>query len=223
MDILLVEDDLPTATHLQQGLIDAGHRVLVVHHGDAALEPACNDDFDVAIIDRMLPGLDGLELVRQLRARGVRTPVIFLTTLGSIDDRVQGLDAGADDYLVKPFAFAELRARIQALGRRVRPETTRLECADLVMDLLAREVRRGGNLIDLQPREFGLLECLLRNKGQIVTRKMLLEQVWDLHFDPRTNIVESHISRVRTKLEQDGGAALIYTIRGNGYCLRPAG
>jgi two-component system OmpR family response regulator len=217
--LLLVEDDLSTAAHLKQGLLNAGHQVMILHDGDAALEPACREEFDVAIIDRMLPGLDGLSLVRQMRSRNVQIPVLFLTTLGGIDDRVQGLDAGADDYLVKPFAFAELAARINALGRRARTETVRLECADLTMNLLTREVHRAGRLIELQPREFGLLEFLLRNQGQMVTRKMLLERVWNLHFDPHTNIVESHISRIRGKLEQDGAAALINNVRGQGYYL----
>ena len=176
------------------------------------------------LVDRMLPGLDGMTLVRTLRAGGIETPVLFLTTLGGIDDRVNGLNAGADDYLVKPFAFSELAARVAALGRRPRRTAaeTVLRVADLEMDLLARSVQRAGQAIELQPREFRLLEFLLRHAGEVVTRTMLLEQVWDLHFDPHTNVVESHISRLRGKVDKGHAVSLIQTLRGAGYSLREA-
>ena len=177
--------------------------------------------WDLLIVDRMLPGLDGLALVQTLRAGSVLTPVLFLTTMGGIDDRVTGLNAGGDDYLVKPFAFAELAARIHALGRRPQhiPAATTLRVADLELDMLARQVQRGGQRIELQPREFQLLEYLMRHAGQVITRTMLLENVWDFHFDPHTNIVDSHISRLRGKLDR-GGPELIHTVRGAGYVIR---
>jgi two-component system OmpR family response regulator len=220
--ILLVEDDTETAGYVMQGLQEGGHSVEIAANGRYGLSRAAAEQWDLLIVDRMLPGLDGVALVRTLRADGIETPVLFLTTLGGIDDRVEGLDAGADDYLVKPFAFSELAARVAALGRRPRraiPET-RLRVADLEMDLLARSVRRGVLAIDLQPREFRLLEFLLRHANQVVTRAMLLEKVWDLHFDPHTNVVESHISRLRQKIDRSPGVALIHTVRGAGYCLR---
>jgi two-component system OmpR family response regulator len=222
--ILLVEDDAETAGYLQQGLNEAGHSVAVAPDGRDGLFRAAGEDWDLLIIDRMLPGLDGLGLVRTLRGGGIESPVLFLTTLGGIDERVAGLNAGADDYLVKPFAFSELAARVAALGRRPRRAApdTRLKVADLEMDLLARTVRRAGHLLDLQPREFRLLEFLMRHTEQVVTRTMLLEQVWDLHFDPHTNVVESHISRLRGKIDRGHAASLIHTVRGAGYCLRAA-
>jgi two-component system OmpR family response regulator len=183
---------------------------------------AMGDGFDLLIVDRMVPGLDGLNLVKSLRAAGYHTPVLFLTALGGVEDRVSGLNAGGDDYLVKPFAFSELVARIGALGRR--PHTTVAETSlhilDLELDLLSRTVRRRGKLIELQPREFRLLEYLMRHTGQVVTRTMLLEHVWDIHFDPRTNVVETHISRLRTKVDKGFDAELIHTVRGSGYCVR---
>jgi two-component system, OmpR family, response regulator len=220
--ILLVEDDAETADYVLQGLTEAGHSVAISPDGRDGLFRAAGEDWDLLIIDRMLPGLDGLGLVRTLRAGGIEPPVLFLTTLGGIDERVTGLNAGADDYLVKPFAFSELAARVAALGRRPRRAApdTRLKVADLEMDLLSRTVRRGAHLIDLQPREFRLLEFLMRHAEQVVTRTMLLEQVWDLHFDPHTNVVESHISRLRGKLDRGHAASLIHTVRGAGYCLR---
>ena len=221
MRILLIEDDPDTADYILQGLQGEGHEVQHAPGGRTALFEAAGGDWDVLVVDRMLPGIDGLGLVRVLRAGGVATPVLFLTTMGGIDDRVAGLNAGGDDYLTKPFAFAELVARVAALGRRARahaPETV-LQVADIEMDLLARSVRRGGVRIDLQPREFMLLEYLMRHAGQVVTRTMLLENVWQFHFDPRTNIVDSHISRLRAKIDQ-GRAELIHTVRGAGYCLR---
>jgi two-component system OmpR family response regulator len=220
--ILLIEDDAETAGYVRQGLTESGHAVTLSGDGRDGLFQAVGGEWDLIIVDRMLPGLDGLALVRTLRAGGNVTPVLFLTTLGGIDDRVNGLNAGADDYLVKPFAFSELAARVSALGRRPRrtaPETT-LRVADLELDLLARSVARGGRPIELQPREFRLLECLMRHAGEVVTRTMLLEQVWDFHFDPHTNVVESHISRLRGKIDRGHEVSLIQTVRGSGYSLR---
>jgi two-component system, OmpR family, response regulator len=220
--ILIVEDDSETANYVLQGLHEAGHNVAVASDGRDGLFRAAGEDWDLLIVDRMLPGLDGLGMVRTLRAAGVGTPVLFLTTLGGIDDRVDGLNAGADDYLVKPFAFSELAARVAALGRRPRraaAETT-LRVADLEMDLLSRTVRRGSESVDLQPREFRLLEYLMRHADQVVTRTMLLENVWDFHFDPHTNVVETHISRLRGKIDKGRPVPLIHTVRGAGYCLR---
>jgi two-component system OmpR family response regulator len=220
--ILLVEDDAETANYVLQGLQEAGHNVAVASNGRDGLFRAAGEDWDLLIVDRMLPGLDGLAMVRTLRGAGIGTPLLFLTTLGGIDDRVDGLNAGADDYLVKPFAFSELAARVAALGRRPRRaalETT-LKVADLEMDLLARTVRRGTEEVDLQPREFRLLEYLMRHADQVVTRTMLLENVWDFHFDPHTNVVETHISRLRGKIDKGHASPLIHTVRGAGYCLR---
>jgi two-component system OmpR family response regulator len=220
--ILLIEDDQETADYIVQGLREEGHAVTTARDGQMGLVAAAGRDWDLLIVDRMLPKLDGLGLVRLLRSSGVSVPVLFLTTLGGIDDRVAGLNAGGDDYLVKPFAFAEFVARINALARRPRggvPETT-VKIADLEIDLQARVTRRAGKIIDLQPREFRLLEYLMRHAGQVITRTMLLENVWHIHFDPRTNIVESHISRLRSKIAQADGPELIHTIRGAGYCFR---
>ena len=224
MRILLVEDDAESANYVLQGLQEAGHNVVIARDGRDGLFQAAGQDWDLLIVDRMLPGLDGLGMVRTLRGGGIETPVLFLTTLGGIDDRVNGLNAGADDYLVKPFAFSELAARVAALGRRPRRATpdVRLKVADLEMDLLARTVQRGGQSIELQPREFRLLEFLMRHAEQVVTRTMLLEQVWDFHFDPHTNVVESHISRLRGKIDKGHAGSLIHTVRGAGYCLRGA-
>jgi two-component system OmpR family response regulator len=219
--ILLVEDDAETAHYVLQGLNEAGHNVAIAPDGRDGLFRAAGEDWDLLIVDRMLPGLDGLGLVRTLRGGGIESPVLFLTTLGGLDERVAGLNAGADDYLVKPFAFSELAARVAALGRRPRraPPDTRLKVADLEMDLLSRSVRRGGQTVELQPREYRLLECLMRHAEQVVTRTMLLELVWDLHFDPHTNVVETHISRLRGKIDRGQAATLIHTVRGAGYCL----
>jgi two-component system OmpR family response regulator len=183
---------------------------------------AAAEAYEVIILDRMLPELDGLGILRTIRASGVNTPVLLLTALGGIDDRVEGLEAGGDDYLIKPFAMAELLARVNALARRPPPQSvqTSLRAADLDMDLMARTVHRAGRKVDLQPREFQLLEYLMRNSGRVVTRTMLLEAVWDFHFDPKTNIVETHISRLRSKLDRALGRPLIHTVRGAGYCLR---
>jgi two-component system, OmpR family, response regulator len=220
--ILLIEDDPEVADYVRQGLQEERHHVATVADGREGLFRATGEDWDLFIVDRMLPQLDGLALVRTLRAASIGTPVLFLTALGGIDDRVAGLDVGGDDYLVKPFAFAELIARVTALGRRPRalaPET-RLTVGDLEMDLLARRVSRGGAEIQLQAREFSLLEYLMRHAGEVVTRTMLLESVWDFHFDPRTNIVESHVSRLRSKVDKGHKIELIQTVRGAGYCIR---
>jgi two-component system OmpR family response regulator len=220
--ILLVEDDTETANYIQQGLQEAGHQVSAAHDGRSGLSRAVGEDWDLLVLDRMLPWLDGLGIVRTLRAGGIVTPVLFLTTVGGIDDRVAGLDAGGDDYLVKPFAFSELVARVNALARRQRlplPSSV-LRVGDLEMDLLARTVRRGGDFIELQPREFRLLEYLVRHADQVVTRTMLLENVWDLHFDPHTNVVESNVSRLRGKVDKGRAVELIHTVRGAGYSLR---
>jgi len=222
MRILLVEDDVETAGYVRQGLKEAGHFVTLATDGREGLMRSAGEEWDLLIVDRMLPGLDGIGLVRTLRGGGIDWPVLFLTTLGGIDDRVAGLNAGADDYLVKPFAFSELAARVTALGRRPRialPET-RLTVADLEVDLINRIVKRGGERIELQPREYRLLQFLMRHAGQVVTRTMLLERVWDLHFDPHTNVVESHISRLRTKIDRGAALTMIHTVRGAGYCLR---
>jgi two-component system OmpR family response regulator len=219
--ILLIEDDPETAEYVVAGLQSEGHDLRVAADGRTGLLSAAAEEWDLLIVDRMLPGLDGLGVVRTLRASGIAAPILFLTTMGGIDDRVTGLNAGGDDYLVKPFAFAELAARVAALGRRPQrasPETA-LRVADLEMDLLTHSVRRGGQPIDLQPREFELLRYLMRHAGQIVTRTMLLENVWDFHFDPRTSLVESHISRLRNKIDR-GRPELIHTVRGSGYCIR---
>jgi two-component system OmpR family response regulator len=222
MRILIVEDDEENAAFVRKEMADLGHRVDWAPAGYEGLSLATAGGYDAIVLDRMLPQLDGVSLVRTLRAGGVATPVLFLTHLSGIDDRVEGLDAGGDDYLVKPFAFSELLARLGALTRR-RPlanEPTVLAVEDLEMDLIRRVVRRAGQTIDLQPREFKLLEYLIRAEGRIVTRMMLLEKVWDFHFDPRTNIVETHISRLRAKVDRGRTTPLIHTVRGAGYSLR---
>ena len=222
MKVLLIEDDKETSAYVARGLREQGHVVDVAATGRDGLFLATDGGHDVLIVDRMLPGVDGIGLVQALRQTGIKTPVLFLTALGGVGDRVRGLEAGGDDYLVKPFAFAELHARINALARRppLSDTPTVLRAGDLEMDLLKRTVMRGGRQVDLQPREFQLLEFLVRNADRVVTRTMLLEAVWDFHFDPKTNIVETHISRLRSKLSQYGGAELIHTVRGAGYALR---
>ena len=219
MNIIVIEDDSETAALIADALAGQGHVVDLAPDGDAGLSLASGRDYDVAVVDRMLPGLDGLSLVKTLRARGAPTAVLFLTNLGGIDDRVEGLEAGGDDYLVKPFAMAELLARVNALGRRPITSEMVLRVGDLELDLVKRSVAREGRAIDLQPREFKLLECLMRHAGRIVTRTMLLEMVWDFHFDPKTNIVETHISRLRTKVDRGFDCDLIHTVRGCGYSL----
>jgi two-component system OmpR family response regulator len=222
MKLLVVEDDRETGAWLKKALAECGHTVDLAPDGRAGLMLAAGEPYEVIILDRMLPGLDGLAILRTIRASGVKTPVLLLTALGGIDDRVEGLEAGGDDYLVKPFAVAELLARINALARRPPPQEveTVLSIADLSLDRLSRTVSRAGARIELQAKEYQLLEYLLRHAGKVVTRTMLLEGVWDFHFDPRTNIVETHVSRLRAKLAQGGGAELIHTVRGAGYCLR---
>ncbi|WP_394763531.1 response regulator [Phenylobacterium sp.] len=222
MKLLIVEDDKEAAGYLKRALSEAGHAVDYAAAGRDGLMLAVGETYDVIILDRMLPEIDGLAILRTMRASNVKTPVLLLTALGGIDDRVEGLEAGGDDYLVKPFAFAELVARVNALARR--PPTqempTELAVADLRLNLLKRTVTRGGRRIDLQPREFQLLEYMLRHAGRVVTRTMLLESVWDFHFDPKTNIVESHMSRLRGKVDRGHGCDLIHTVRGAGYILR---
>jgi two-component system OmpR family response regulator len=222
MKVLLIEDDTETSAYIARGLREEGHVVDLAANGHDGLFLATGGGHDVLVVDRMLPGLDGIGLVQALRGSGVKAPVLFLTALGGVGDRVRGLDAGGDDYLVKPFAFAELLARINALARRPPLSETPilLRIADLELDLLRRTVTRSGKAIELQPREFQLLEFLMRNADRIVTRTMLLEAIWDFHFDPKTNIVETHMSRLRSKLSQYGGADLIQTVRGAGYALR---
>ena len=222
MRILAVEDDAESAGYLVCGLEEEGHAVSLAANGPDGLHLAMTGNFELLIIDRMLPGLDGLSLVKTLRARRIETPVLFLTTMSGIDDRVTGLNAGGDDYLVKPFAFCELVARVRALSRRPRSTMaeTHFAVADLELDLLSRVVKRAGHELLLQPREFRLLEYLIRNAGQVVTRTMLLDNVWHYHFDPRTNVVESHMSRLRTKVDKGFAHELIHTVRGAGYCLR---
>lgn len=222
MRVLVIEDDTETGSYVKRGLQEQGHVVDLATNGRDGLFLASGERYDVMIVDRMLPGLDGLSVVKTVRATGLKTPVIFLTTMVGVGDRVEGLEAGGDDYLVKPFAFAELSARVNALARR--PPMAKVETvfkvADLEMDLISRKVRRAGRDIDLQPREFRLLEYLMRNAGRVVTRTMLLENVWDFHFDPKTNIVETHISRLRSKVDRGFDTELIETIRGSGYLLR---
>jgi two-component system OmpR family response regulator len=222
MRVLLIEDDSATNEYVANGLRELGHGVDAVPDGREGLLRASAGEYDVLVVDRMLPGLDGLGVVRTLRATGIKTPALFLTALGGIDDRVLGLDAGGDDYLVKPFAFAELVARVNALARR--PPLTEvqpvLRAADLEMNLLERTASRAGVRLELQPREYRLLEYLMKNAGRVVTRTMLLENVWEFHFDPRTNIVETHISRLRSKVDRGHEVALIQTVRGAGYLLR---
>ena len=221
MRILVVEDDDETAAYVANGLTEKGHVVDRAGDGRDGLFLASSEPYDLMIVDRMLPELDGLSLVKRVRAAGVEMPVLFLTALGGVDDRVTGLEAGGDDYLPKPFAFSELLARISALARRppMSSVVTTLQVGDLHMDLLKRTVTRKGRAIDLQPREFRLLEYLMRHSGEVVTRTMLLEHVWDFHFDPHTNVVETHVSRLRTKVDKPFDFPLIHTVRGAGYSL----
>lgn len=223
MKILVIEDDATTGAYIARGLREEGHVVDLLTDGRAGLLAATGAAHDVLIVDRMLPGLDGLSLVKTLRGAGSTTPVLFLTALGAVDDRIDGLNAGGDDYLVKPFAFGELSARVSALGRRpqVIEQETALQAGDLTLDLLTRTVSRAGTRIDLLPREFALLEFLMRRKGRVQTRTMLLEGVWDLSFDPMTNVVETHVSRLRAKVDRPFGTALIKTVRGAGYRIDP--
>ena len=222
MRILIIEDDKEMAAFVQRVLTEAGHTVDQTHDGETGLSMARSLDIDLLVVDRMLPLKNGIDLVREFRESGGTAPVIFLSALGDVDHRVEGLKAGGDDYLSKPFAPSELIARVDALGRRGGSETpvTTLKVGDLEMNLLARTVVRGEEKIDLQPREFRLLEYLMRNAGQVVTRTMLLEKVWDYHFDPQTNVIDVHISRLRSKIDKDFDRALLHTVRGAGYRLQ---
>ena len=223
MRILVVEDDKDVAGFVVKGLREAGHTVEHADNGRDGLFLAASENFDAIILDRMLPGgIDGLRLLETLRAQDNATPVVFLSALSQVDDRVKGLKAGGDDYITKPFAFAELLARVEALPRRGKTDgpTTKLSVGDLEMDLLSRGVKRGGQKIDLQPREFRLLEYLMRHAGQVVTRTMLLEGVWDYHFDPQTNVIDVHVSRLRQKIDKPFELPLLHTVRNAGYMLR---
>jgi two-component system OmpR family response regulator len=221
--ILVIEDDKDVASFIRNGLTQAGCNVDHAANGKDGLFLATTESYDALVVDRMLPGIDGLTVIRTLRASANTTPVLILSALGEVDDRVKGLKAGGDDYLVKPFAFSELLARLEALARRANTANdapaTVLKVGDLEMDLLRREVRRSGKPIDLQPREFQLLEFLLRRAGQVVTRTMLLEGVWDYHFDPQTNVIDVHISRLRSKIDRGFERPLLHTVRGAGYRL----
>ena len=222
MRVLIVEDDLEAAAYMVKGLKESGYVVDHVADGREALYRVAAEVYDAVVVDRMLPGVDGLTIVRTMRSAGNHTPVLILSALGDVDDRVKGLKAGGDDYLVKPYAFAELLARLEALLRRGRadaPDTT-LKVADLEMDLVGRTVRRSGKPIELKPKEFALLEYLMRHAGHVVTRTMLLENVWDYSFDPQTNVIDVHISRLRQKIDKGHDKPLLSTIRGAGYSLR---
>lgn len=222
MRLLVIEDDAKVSQFIQRGFKELGHNVDVAEDGKAGLFLAMTESYDALIVDRMLPGVEGLTIVQTLRASDNKIPIIILSAMGKVDDRVKGLRSGADDYLVKPFAFEELLARVEVLIERCSREEVRqteLVVQDLVMDLLARKVIRGGVEIELQSREFRLLEYLLRNKGQMVTRTMLLEHVWDYHFDPQTNVIDVHISRLRNKIDKGHENKIIKTIRGSGYII----
>ncbi|MDF3415515.1 response regulator [Sulfitobacter sp. M57] len=219
MKLLVVEDDATTGSYIARGLREEGHVVDLVTEGKGGLVAATSGGYDVIVLDRMLPEIDGLTVLKTLRGAGTLTPVLLLTALGDVEDRIEGLQAGADDYLAKPFAFGELSARVAALARRpqaLEAETV-LRAADLEMNLITRQVARGGVVIDLLPREFALLEHLLRRKGRVQTRTMLLENVWDIGFDPGTNVVETHVSRLRAKVDKPFSRELIETVRGAGY------
>jgi two-component system, OmpR family, response regulator len=222
MHVLVVEDDVRVADHVVKGLKAEGWLVDHVADGREALFRVAAETYDVVVLDRMLPNVDGLKILQTMRASGDDTPVLILSALGDVDNRVKGLRAGGDDYVTKPFAFSELLARVEALSRRkgVVQETTALSLADLEMNLIARTVTRGGKPIDLTVREFGLLEYLLRNAGRVVSRSMLLEAVWDYNFDPQTNIIDQHVSRLRQKVDKDFDPPLIHTVRGMGYTVR---
>jgi two-component system, OmpR family, response regulator len=223
MKLLVIEDDRETAAYLVKGLGESGYTV--DHSGDGrdGLFLATSGSYDAIVLDRMLPGIDGLSLLGALRSAQINTPALILSALGSVDDRVKGLRSGGDDYLVKPFAFSELLARIEVLLRRGAadaPSVTKIRVGDLELDLLTRAVKRGDKLIELLPREFQLLEYLMRNAGHVVTRTMMLENVWDYHFDPQTNVIDVHVSRLRQKIDRNFERPLLHTVRGAGYCLR---
>jgi len=222
MRILVIEDETEVAAYLSKGLREHGYTVEQATDGKDGLFLALYEEFDAMIVDRMLPNVDGLSIVRSVRQANIATPVLILSALGQVDDRVAGLREGGDDYLVKPFSFSELIARLEALLRRQAPagNQTRLAVGDLEMDLLSRSVHRGRDSIDLKPREFSLLEYLMRHAGQVVTRTMLLEHVWDYHFDPQTNVIDVHISRLRQKIDRGYDFEMLQTVRGAGYTLR---
>ncbi|MFO7786499.1 MAG: response regulator transcription factor [Halospina sp.] len=223
MRVLVIEDDQDVADYLNKGLRESDYVVDHATDGKEGMTMAASGDYDVMIIDRMLPGMDGLNIIKTIRATGNQTPVLILSALGDVDARVEGLRGGGDDYLTKPFSFTELLARLDVLARRARSggdTETVLKVADLEMDLLARTVKRNGMNIDVQPREFRLLEYLMRHADQVVTRTMLLEKVWDYHFDPQTNVIDVHISRLRSKIDKGFEKPLLQTIRGAGYMLR---
>ncbi len=222
MRILIVEDDREAANYLVKALREAGHAVEHAADGEDGAHAVSTGSFDVVVMDRMLPKRDGLSIVQEMRGRGDETPVLVLSALGQVDDRVDGLKAGADDYLAKPYAVSELLARVEALARRRRPGEveTSYRVGDLVLDRLSHTVTRGGEEIVLQPREFRLLEYLMKNAGQVVTRTMLLENVWDYHFDPQTNVIDVHMSRLRAKIDRGQGKPLLHTVRGAGYMVR---
>jgi len=222
MRILVVEDDDVAAEYVRKGLMEAGHVVDLAGDGELGLEMAKAADYDALVLDRMLPKRDGLSLLKELRSDGDTTPVLILSALGEVDQKVEGLRAGGDDYLSKPYSFTELLARVEAMGRRSDPTAavTKLKTGDLEMDLLARTVKREGQNILLQPREFRLLECLMRHAGKVVTRTMLLEKVWDYHFDPQTNVIDVHISRLRAKIDKEFDTPMLHTVRGAGYRLQ---
>ena len=222
MRILLVEDDSEAAAYLLRALKEAGHSADHAADGEEGGHLAATERYDVMIVDRLLPKLDGLSMLKNLRAGGDTTPALILSALGQVDDRVEGLRSGGDDYLTKPYAFTELLARIEVLARRTRPDDaeTVLRVADLELDRLAHAVKRAGTAILLQPREYRLLEYLMRNSGKVVTRTMLLEEVWDYHFDPQTNVIDVHVSRLRSKIDKDFDKQLLHTVRGSGYILR---
>ena len=221
MRILLVEDDPDTARHVQRGLAESMHVVDHTDNGNDGLGLALTEHYDVVIVDRMLPGRDGISLIKSLRETNQRLPILILSALGDTDDRVAGLKAGGDDYLAQPFAFSELLASVEALQRRPQQDvvTTTLQVGDLTVDLLSREVRRANQLISLQPREYRLLLYLVQHANQVVTRTMLLETVWDYHFDPQTNVIDVHISRLRSKIDRDFDSPLLHTVRGAGYVI----
>ena len=221
MKVLVIEDDADAAAFVRGVLSEAGHFVDVCGDGESGLKQARGGEYDALVVDRMLPGLDGIRLVKGYRDAGGRAPALFLSALGEVDHRVEGLQAGGDDYLTKPYAPSELVARVEALGRRATGDipTTKLTVGGLEMDLLGRTVHRDGQKIDLQPREFRLLEFLMRHAGQVVTRTMLLEKVWDYHFDPQTNVIDVHVSRLRGKIDKDFDRPLLHTVRGAGYRL----
>ena len=219
MRILVVEDDRKVASFIQSGLRQEGHAVDVLHEGSGAGEQACAVDYDAVVLDLMLPGQSGFQVLRDIRARKAELPVIILTAKDSIDERVTGLDGGADDYMVKPFALAELSARLRALLRRGNPHESTLRVADLEMDTIRRAVRRAGQPIDLKPKEYALLEYLMRNSDRPVTRSLIIEHVWDIHFDSISNVVEVHVNSLRSKIDRGFAVPLIHTVRGVGYML----